>query len=243
MKRGFTLIELLVVIAIVAILAAILFPVFARAKEAAKKTQSASNLKQVGIAWLMYAGDYDDQLMFAVQSGSGSKLYYWWGSWDPVTQVLKEEEGPLYPYTRNKGIQSCPSWPASLRTAVGFTGYGYNYSYLGYHKSVGYGQIGSVSDTVAFGSSARFNNWQFSSPVMEGNPFLDPPSQNFPGFHGRHGGIGNIVWCDGHVKSRKPAMRTGDFGFGFHAIDFDRNSIGDIDGDGDLTTDDLFDLN
>ncbi len=61
MKRhAFTLIELLVVIAIIAILAAILFPVFTRAKDAAKKTQSISNLKQIGLSTLMYASDFDD---------------------------------------------------------------------------------------------------------------------------------------------------------------------------------------
>jgi len=60
MKKGFTLIELLVVIAIIAILAAILFPVFAQAKLAAKKTVDLSNLKQIGLAALMYANDYDD---------------------------------------------------------------------------------------------------------------------------------------------------------------------------------------
>ena len=60
MKRAFTLIELLVVIAIIAILAAILFPVFAQAKLAAKKTVAISNQKQIGLAIIMYAGDYDD---------------------------------------------------------------------------------------------------------------------------------------------------------------------------------------
>jgi prepilin-type N-terminal cleavage/methylation domain-containing protein len=60
MKKAFTLIELLVVIAIIAILAAILFPVFAQAKEAAKKTQSLSNAKQMGTSMLIYATDYDD---------------------------------------------------------------------------------------------------------------------------------------------------------------------------------------
>jgi len=61
-RRGFTLIELLVVIAIIAILAAILFPVFARAREAARKATCLSNLKQIGLAALMYAQDYDEVL-------------------------------------------------------------------------------------------------------------------------------------------------------------------------------------
>ena len=60
MRKAFTLIELLVVIAIIAILAAILFPVFAQAKEAAKRTTDLSNAKQIGLAFQMYAGDYDD---------------------------------------------------------------------------------------------------------------------------------------------------------------------------------------
>ena len=59
-KRGFTLIELLVVIAIIAILAAILFPVFARAREAARKSSCQSNLKQFGSAFMMYTQDYDE---------------------------------------------------------------------------------------------------------------------------------------------------------------------------------------
>src|SRR4030042_2067877 len=60
--RGFTLIELLVVIAIIAILAAILFPVFARAREAARKATCLSNLKQITLAAIMYAQDYDEVL-------------------------------------------------------------------------------------------------------------------------------------------------------------------------------------
>jgi prepilin-type N-terminal cleavage/methylation domain-containing protein len=60
MKRAFTLIELLVVIAIIAILAAILFPVFAQAKVAAKKTAAVSNVKQIGMATMQYMADYDD---------------------------------------------------------------------------------------------------------------------------------------------------------------------------------------
>ncbi|RYG48887.1 prepilin-type N-terminal cleavage/methylation domain-containing protein [bacterium] len=63
MKKAFTLIELLVVIAIIAILAAILFPVFAQAKAAAKQSVNVSNLKQIGLAGIMYAGDYDDNMV------------------------------------------------------------------------------------------------------------------------------------------------------------------------------------
>jgi prepilin-type N-terminal cleavage/methylation domain-containing protein/prepilin-type processing-associated H-X9-DG protein len=67
-RRAFTLIELLVVIAIIAILAAILFPVFARAKEAAKKTSSLSNIKQIGTAAVMYGADYDDNIPLFLNS-------------------------------------------------------------------------------------------------------------------------------------------------------------------------------
>jgi prepilin-type N-terminal cleavage/methylation domain-containing protein/prepilin-type processing-associated H-X9-DG protein len=251
-KRAFTLIELLVVIAIIAILAAILFPVFAQAKEAAKKTTSVNNLKQIGLAWLMYAGDYDDTLMRVRLEGPGpSKITYWWGSFDGTT--LREEEGLLFPYTRGKGIQQDPSFPNRLRQVVGLTGYGYNYGYFSpshYDASwneiavpVNYGSIGQVADTVAFGSCARVNTWQYASPTLEGSTYLEPPSSAFPSFQGRHSGFGVVLWADGHAKTRKPILRTGTFGYGNDARDFTPHQLGELDGDGDLTTDDLFDLN
>jgi prepilin-type N-terminal cleavage/methylation domain-containing protein len=84
--RAFTLIELLVVIAIIAILAAILFPVFAQAKEAAKKTQSLSNTKQIGLGVMMYSGDADDAFP---QSETG-----WGDNYLPWTSVV-------YPYIKS----------------------------------------------------------------------------------------------------------------------------------------------
>ncbi|MEQ1935224.1 MAG: prepilin-type N-terminal cleavage/methylation domain-containing protein, partial [Fimbriimonadaceae bacterium] len=104
MKRAFTLIELLVVIAIIAILAAILFPVFAQAKEAAKKTSCLANVKQMGTAIFLYAGDSDDTLCQT--------------SWESVLTTQPYNPGGTYqihwtylmqPYIKNYDIFVCPS--------------------------------------------------------------------------------------------------------------------------------------
>ena len=250
--RAFTLIELLVVIAIIAILAAILFPVFAQAKEAAKKTQSLNNLKQIDLAWLMYIGDYDDTLMRVRIVASPAEVVYWWGSFDGTK--LTEEKGLLYPYTKNKGIQADPSFSNKLRTVLGLTGYGYNYAYFSpssypapsYNEvpvSVNYGQIAQVADTVTFASCARINNWQYATPTLEGSTYLEPPSSQFPSFQGRSSGFGTTAWADGHVKAIKPVLRKGSFGYGGDAKYTTPVNLGELDRDGDLTTDDLFDLN
>ncbi|MDX2066099.1 MAG: prepilin-type N-terminal cleavage/methylation domain-containing protein [Fimbriimonadaceae bacterium] len=250
--KAFTLIELLVVIAIIAILAAILFPVFAQAKMAAKKTQSVSNVKQIGLAWLMYAGDYDDTLMrVATGSIAAGRVYYWWGSFDGTR--LREEEGLLFPYTKNRGIQTDPSFSQTLRTAVGLTGYGYNYAYLSpsdylpptwneVPRPVNYGQIGNVAETVAFGTCARMS---FSVPHrLEGNTYLEPPTSEYPSFQGRHSGRGVVGWTDGHVTSVAPTLRRGTFGYGgsYNESEFTPLVLGELDRDGNLATNELFDL-
>jgi len=92
-KQGFTLIELLVVIAIIAILAAILFPVFAQAREKARAASCMSNLKQIGLAEMQYVQDYDERYSGSYQPYPAGRVYY------PEL---------IFPYTKNAGIYFCP---------------------------------------------------------------------------------------------------------------------------------------
>jgi len=96
---GFTLIELLVVIAIIAILAAILFPVFARAREKAREASCQSNLKQIILACIMYKSDYDGRFPHNCTSSSNAGCVAPGWDWREVT----------YPYTKNWQLYTCPS--------------------------------------------------------------------------------------------------------------------------------------
>lgn len=106
-NRAFTLIELLVVIAIIAILAAILFPVFAQAKVAAKSTLWLSNCRQTALATVMYAGDNDDGLPFVNQGNNNQG----WGFGRPDYVWFEL----VQPYAKNWDIEECPADPVRLK--------------------------------------------------------------------------------------------------------------------------------
>lgn len=113
-RRGFTLIELLVVIAIIAILAAILFPVFARARDQARKAACLSNLKQIGLSMLMYTQDYDERF----PAWSSQCVHDPMGTIDPPGLCGNDTIMSFFlwailtePYMKNKQIVKCPSYP------------------------------------------------------------------------------------------------------------------------------------
>jgi len=110
-RRGFTLVEMLVVIGIIAVLAGILFPVFARARAAARRTQCISNLKQLGQALEMYSSDYDDLYPWACDAPDKYCPQIWngypqWQMWIPYMPQIQDV---LQSYTKNREVFHCMS--------------------------------------------------------------------------------------------------------------------------------------
>jgi prepilin-type N-terminal cleavage/methylation domain-containing protein/prepilin-type processing-associated H-X9-DG protein len=173
-RWGFTLIELLVVIAIIAILASILFPVFARAREKARQARCTSNLRQIGLAMSMYVSDYDD----VYPEGAFSMTNGPW--WDDV----------LVPYMHNAQILICPSHqrPAGYKWS-----YGLNWDLLGRFT----GGVSDPSSTVLSGDVV-------GGSCVISYPSNPHPSASMWQPAPRHNGLAVFVFCDGHCKSLKP---------------------------------------
>ena len=153
-RTGFTLIELLVVIAIIALLAAILFPVFARARENARRSSCQSNLKQLAIGLAMYTQDYDETFIY----GNGSKGYA--GVAELTASRGQGWAGPLYPYVKNSQIFKCPDDTTKASMVIS---YGRNTNLRGQKISI----LTAPSLTVEL-----YESTQTLSPVP-GDPLLD----------------------------------------------------------------------
>jgi len=189
-RRGFTLIELLVVIAIIAILAAILFPVFARAREKARAASCQSNLKQIVLALKMYLQDYDETFF-----GGGG----WSGSYCKVLQ----------PYIKNDGIWLCPSRASWTRPSEDGPysfgrcgGYGINNQLL-VDDPGGYGPLTEASVKDVAGTLG----WMDTHEWAGGYQHID--YNESAKITDRHTGGGNYSFIDGHVKWLKKEAVVG----------------------------------
>jgi prepilin-type N-terminal cleavage/methylation domain-containing protein/prepilin-type processing-associated H-X9-DG protein len=196
LRRGFTLIELLVVIAIIAILAAILFPVFAKAREKARQASCSSNLKQIGIAALSYAQDFDEKLPLGYVSTPGPTSY-----WGEVNRLIWVDL--VMPYVKNRQVFMCPSTPSSR------IGYGWC-AYRGYFNGASFSppRTGEIYEGVPLGSPNIYD--VTVAPLACDH---EPPAANATYYFawyisGRYNYWGstihneglNIVFMDGHAK-------------------------------------------
>jgi prepilin-type N-terminal cleavage/methylation domain-containing protein/prepilin-type processing-associated H-X9-DG protein len=203
MRKGFTLIELLVVIAIIAILAAILFPVFAQAREKARQSACLSNVKEISLAIHMYAQDYDETLCRYYQSSN----YY-----------MPDEV--LDPYIKNFEIWVCPSRSTFLHSTCGThppetvrglrTNRPFSYAYNNFTES--YGEVNGIAGSQYLGASGRALAYIFhpAETILIGDgvcerfwgvPFVDRFNNpdSYPTYP-KHSDGSNFGYADGHAK-------------------------------------------
>lgn len=188
--RGFTLIELLVVIAIIAILAAILFPVFARARENARRTSCLSNTKQLGLAMMQYVQDYDERYPIGSYL-DGETATYPDGAVRVNNWVVR-----LYPYVKNTQVFNCPSDDKAWKGGNGATSdvsYGINTDFIPYGVAVSMASVDKVSQTIMMGDSEGSVRYGFSA-----TSYLGASPTRW--LSDRHLEGGNIVFADGHAK-------------------------------------------
>ena len=197
-RQGFTLIELLVVIAIIAILAAILFPVFAKAREKARQTSCLSNVKQLMLAVVQYCQDYDETMPMNGYTSGATLVYF---------------GDEIYPYCKNTQMFTCPS--ATYRLVLGDAANnpgGYSINQVG-------GYTAAVGGPYLFGASnsgAKIGTISYPSQLIvlgDGNGYwqnlgitltaTDPPTLwagTQGAFVGRHNQGANFGFMDGHGK-------------------------------------------
>ncbi|MBQ7257350.1 MAG: DUF1559 domain-containing protein [Abditibacteriota bacterium] len=222
-KKGFTLIELLVVIAIIAILAAILFPVFAQAREKARAASCLSNTKQMGTALVLYSDDFDEAIPFAMNADvtfdanwNGTDSFHSnaaygnysgypctifktcndsWGAYDGMNLISFMD--CLYPYIKNVNIFRCPSGNKNL------SGYGMNqhlWTYANWNYTLFTTNWKSTSQLVLFADALAVTSTGTYTII---SPWIMQYASSYPLYPKRHNGGSNYVFCDGHAKFYK----------------------------------------
>jgi prepilin-type N-terminal cleavage/methylation domain-containing protein/prepilin-type processing-associated H-X9-DG protein len=207
--RGFTLIELLVTISIIAILASILFPVFARARENARRSSCASNLKQLALGAMMYAQDNDGKMMGYYGPGGDA-------NWNRLL--------PIQPYLHNIQIYRCPSAPPYKGTvdpdnpSAYYATYGFSADYLGGTRKAPVAGGTATTQTMAldalplpsqtcllgetrytYSTSTNYENNGYGGSVFKGNT-TNAGGEAYFLLYNRHFDGSNYAFVDGHVK-------------------------------------------
>jgi len=206
-RGGFTLIELLVVIAIIAMLAAILFPVFAKVREKARETSCLNNLKQYGTGIALYVQDYDENFFlgeYKMPASSGYDYIWWSGCRWASNAVWDTSQGFIQPYLKCNQIDPCPSavGEAAGANSAADLGFGYNQSYLMSSATVPVvlAQLDAPATTVLLADAGIITNVG-GVPTIARWAAIYPPSISYPVFSGRHNGVGNVAFADGHAKA------------------------------------------
>lgn len=217
--RGFTLIELLVVIAIISILAAILFPVFARARENARRASCLSNLKQIGLGFIQYTQDYDEKLPNNNYAFNGAGMLNW--------------DEQIFPYVKSNQIFACPSASGDQINSEDNgpdRDYAMNFYLTPLYRSgtnasaVSLASIDKPSQLFLAGDAVRSDVGGWYASIFYARFHDDGPGVIGNGAGQRHLEGGDYLYVDGHVK--------------WHNYDFARDPEGAGKNGGVVTTDD-----
>jgi prepilin-type N-terminal cleavage/methylation domain-containing protein/prepilin-type processing-associated H-X9-DG protein len=202
-RHGFTLIELLVVIAIIAILAAILFPVFAQARESARQSNCLSNMRQIGTATMMYVQDYDET--YPDQRGANGKLV---DGVYPAALAPKKPQGQNFydeinPYIKAEKIWLCPSALPNPYPGPNKDPQLMSYHYNGYFCGTSMGAVGNPANTLLFKESYKYHwaqSWLRPLDGYGGSKKGDPIGAHCYYSGNLHKGGSIVLFADGHVK-------------------------------------------
>lgn len=212
---GFTLVELLVVIGIIAVLVALLLPALNAAREAAKTTQCASNLRQLATAAIGYAQENRGYYPPAHYHYTTVNKHRWHGTREKLNDPFDFEGSPLRKWLVS-GIRKCPSFePAAAGFEAAAGGYGYNNNFIGSRIAAenftfALDAIDTPMKQTMIRKSAEkimFADTAYADPLLIEYSFVEAPlngwGSNTPSIHFRHRKRANIAWADGHVDAHE----------------------------------------